>query len=158
MAQIPKRRPTNKLAGCMWLARLTKKIRLHLAGELDASFHMPFCHPLATDGVFFKHFELTKDEIIQAVQSSNGDDEKVASWFLGRSADVSEKIASWNQVAPQIGRPGFPGERILAFAKKNVYKGPDDSRLDSIFLLLAADEGYLDEMLAMEKASVTSAP
>lgn len=157
MAKIPSRRPIDKLAGCTWLARLTDKIRLHLAGELDPSFHMPFCNPHATDGIFFAHFDLTKDDIIAAVQSSNGDDDKVASWFLGRSANVSEKIAAWNQIAPQIGRPGFPGERILAFAKKKIYKGPDDPRLDSVFLLIAADEGYLDEMLAMENSGVTPA-
>ncbi|MGC4074836.1 MAG: DUF5069 domain-containing protein [Nibricoccus sp.] len=143
----PQHRPTDKLAGCMWLARLTEKIRLKLAGNLDDDFQLPFCHPRATDGLFFAHFELTKDEIIPVVAASGGEDEKVAVWFLARRENMPEKIAAWNQIAPQLGRPGFPGEGVLAIAKKRIYKGPPDPRIDSIFLLIAADEGYLKDAL-----------
>lgn len=156
MSKIPSRRPTDKLAGCMWLARLTEKIRIHLAGELDHSFQMPFCNRRATDGLFFAHFGLTKEEIIEVVRTSNGDDEKIATWFLTRSADMPEKIAAWNKIAPHLGRAGYPGEAIFAWAKKNVYNGPTDPRLTSIFLLIAADEGYLEAALAEQLQSSPS--
>ncbi len=146
----PTHRPTDQLAGCMWLARLTDKIRLKLAGNLAEDFQLPFCHPRATDGLFFAHFGLTKEEIIPAVEASAGDDAKVVEWFLARSADMPEKIAAWNRIAPQMGRPGFPGEGIFAFAKRRVYKGPPDPRIDSIFLAIAADEGYLEDALAAQ--------
>lgn len=149
----PQHRPTDKLAGCMWLARLTEKIRLKLAGNLDEDFQMPFCHPRATDGLFFAHFGLTKEEIIPAVEAAGDDNDKIVAWFLARGADMPEKIDAWNQMAPQLGRPGFLGEGIFTFAKRRVYKGPNDPRINSIFLVIAADEGYLEEALASQPQS-----
>jgi hypothetical protein len=111
----PTHRPTDTLAGCMWLARLTEKIRLKLAGNLDDDFQLPFCHPRATDGLFFTHFGLSKEDIVAAVEASAGDDEAVARWFLSRGADTAEKVAAWNECAPHLGRRGFPGEGIFAF-------------------------------------------
>ena len=146
----PTHRPTDTLAGCMWLARLTEKIRLKLGGNLDDDFQMPFCHPRATDGLFLAHFALSKEEIISAVEASGDDDGKVAAWFLARGADMPQKIVAWNDQAPNLGRPGFPGVGIFAFAKRRVYKGPSDARIDSIFLAIAADEGYLEEALAAQ--------
>jgi hypothetical protein len=38
------------------------KTRHHPAGTLEPDFVLPFCHPIATDGVFLAHFEVEKDE------------------------------------------------------------------------------------------------
>ena len=50
------RRPADKLADCIWLARFVDKTRLHLAGTLHPDFVFPYAHPVATDGAFFRHF------------------------------------------------------------------------------------------------------
>ncbi|MFT3783932.1 MAG: DUF5069 domain-containing protein [Nibricoccus sp.] len=157
MTKTPARRPTDRLADCLWLARLVEKVRLHLAGELDKDFQMPFGNRRATDGIFLEHFGLTKDEIIEAVRAAGEDDEQVATWFLQRVQEANEKIARWNKIAFQLGRPGLPGERVLSWAKKNLYKNGDDPRVDSIFRMIAADEGYLEQMIAAEEAANSSA-
>ncbi len=75
------RRPTDKLAGGVWLPRLVDKARHHFAGTQEPDFVRPFCHPLATDGAFLAHFEIDQDEILRVVKESNGDDPVVAAWF-----------------------------------------------------------------------------
>ncbi|MSU64812.1 MAG: DUF5069 domain-containing protein [Opitutus sp.] len=86
------RRPTDKLAGCVWLPRFIDKARHHLAGTLDPDYVRPFCHPLATDGVFLAHFALAKEEVIGQVAAANGSDELVAAWFAQRPQCTPERI------------------------------------------------------------------
>jgi hypothetical protein len=141
------RRPPDTLAGCVWLARFVDKIRHHLAGTLEPDFVRPFCHPLATDGAFLAHFGCEKDEIIQVVRESNGDDAYVERWFLSRPGHSAAHIAAWNQIAPNIGREGFPMRRGFLWVMKQYYGGtPPDPRVDSAFTAIAFDEGYLDDV------------
>lgn len=142
------RRPTEKLAGCVWLARLVDKVRHHCAGTLEPDFVRPFCHPLATDGAFLSHFALTRDEIIQAVRESNGDDAHVEGWFLSRPQSSTERITSWNQLAPNLGKEGCPMRRGFLWLLRHYYGGtPPDPRVDSVFTAIAFDEGFLDDLL-----------
>jgi len=142
------RRPTDdSIAGCVWLARISDKARCHLDGTLHPDFVAPFCHPLATDGAFLEHFVLTKEELVPAVESSAGNDDAVARWFLARPAATPERIAAWNVLAPHIGQPGYPMERGFRFMVRRLYGGSvPDPRIDSAFTAIAYDEGYLDDV------------
>jgi len=140
------RRPTEMLAGCVWLARFTDKVRHHLAGSLEPDFERPFCHPLATDGAFLSHFAIEKDEAIRAIADSKGSDEEVARWFLSRAACSPDSIVLWNELAPNIGKEGFPMRRGYQWILRQYYGGSSpDPRVDSVFTVIAYDEGYLDE-------------
>ncbi len=140
------RRPTAMLAGCVWLPRFIDKTRHHLAGQLDQDFMLPFCHPMATDGVFFSHFEIEKEEIIRVIAESKGRDEFVVDWFEHRAQYTPEKVRAWNELAPNIGKEGYPMRRGFLWALKQYYGGAaPDPRVDSAFTAIAHDEGYLDE-------------
>ena len=141
------RRPTERLAGCVWLPRFVNKARHHLAGTLSADYVRPFCHPLATDGVFFQHFEIEQPEILQAVVDSKGSDEIIATWFKQRAQYTPESVAAWNELAPNIGKEGFPMRRGFLWALNHYYGGgTPDPRIDSAFTAIAYDEGFLDEV------------
>jgi hypothetical protein len=141
------RRPTHKLAGCVWLPRFVDKVRHHLAGTLEPDFVRPFCHPLATDGAFLSHFAFEKDEIIQVVRASNSEDAPVERWFLSYPQYSADRVAAWNQLAPNIGKEGFPMRRGFLWVMQQYYGGiPPDPRVDSAFTAIAFDEGYLDDV------------
>ena len=146
-AKMKLRPPTDTLAGCVWLPRFVDKVRHHLASTLEPDFVRPFCHPLATDGVFLSHFSLEKDEIIEVVRASNGDDGAVERWFLSRPQHTQEKISAWNQLGPNIGKEGFPVRHGFLWVIKHYYGGvAPDPRVDSAFTAIAFDEGYLDDL------------
>ncbi len=130
----------------MWLPRFIDKVRHHLAGTLADDFVRPFCHPLATDGVFLHHFRLEKDAVI-AVISDAPDDAAVAAWFTARPEGTADHIAAWNALAPRLGLPGTAMERGFRWALRHYYGGDNpDPRVQTVFAGLAWDEGYLDEM------------
>ncbi len=139
------RRPSDRLAGCTWLARFVDKARNHLAGTLEPDYAQPFCHPLATDGAFLTHFGLGKEEIIPAIAQSAGDDAAVAAWFEARPLSSRERIEAWNALAPNLGKPGQPVSRSFQWGMKHYYKGCTDPRVVSVFTAIAYDEGFLDE-------------
>jgi len=142
------RRPGEKLADCVWLPRFIDKTRHHLAGTLHPDFVMPYCHPLATDGAFLAHFGISKDEIIEVIRLSAGDDERVTSWFRSLPGYRPETVRSWNALAPNLGEEGYPVRRGFLFMLKTYYGGtPPDPRVDSAFTAIAFDEGFLDELI-----------
>ena len=142
------RRPTARLAGCMWLPRFIDKTRLHLAGTLAPDFIFPYCHPLATDGAFLQHFGLTREGITEAIRQAAGSDESVAGWFRRQPDCTDEKVRAWNVLAPDLGRAGYPVHRGYQFMLKMYYGGKaPDPRVDSVFTAIAFDEGYLDELV-----------
>lgn len=141
------RRPTDQLAGCMWLPRLVDKTRLHLAGTLPADYILPFCHPLAMDGAFLTHFAIAKEELVAAVRDAADQDDLVAAWFLRGKACTSEKIQAWNDLAPDLGKPGFPLHRGFKLMLRTYYAGQTpDPRVEGVFTAIAYDEGFLDEV------------
>lgn len=140
------RRPTDQLGGCQWLPRFIDKCRLHLAGELPPDYQLPFCHPRATDGAFLAHFGLTQEQALDAVAGA-ADDAGVVERLVARGALTPEKIAAWNALAPNLGRPGFPCDKSFAWARRNLYVACTDPRVDSVFTAIAWDEGFLDEMV-----------
>lgn len=136
------RRPEDKLGGCMWLPRHIDKVRHFLAGTLASDYQRAFCNPLGIDGIFFTHFALTKDDILDRVRRGETD-EQIAMWFCARPESSPERIQAWNELAPNIGRPGFPGDRAFQWGLKHVYGGCVDPRVTSGFTAIAWDEGYL---------------
>lgn len=133
----------------MWLPRFIDKARHHFAGMLAEDFQRAFCSPLGIDGVFFAHFALKKEEILEAIRREKSD-EAIAAWFVARPESGEEKIRAWNDLAPNIGREGFQGARTFQWAMKHIYAGCRDPRVTTGFTAIAWDEGFLDEMCPKE--------
>ena len=139
------RRPYEKLAGCVWFGRIVDKTRHFLNGTLHQDYQRSFCHPKGIDGFFLTHFNLTREEIIEAVKKQ-GSDDALTDWFLG-DENRAGKIEAWNDFGTNLGKPGTEGEQMLRWALENVYTHCKDPRIDTAFKVLAEDEGYLDEYL-----------
>jgi len=137
------RSPFETLAGCHHLARLTDKIRLHLAEQLPEDYQKPLFHPRGVDGFFMNHFGLSKEELLAAVRTSNHDDAAMAVWFESRIGNNEEKKKSWNELAVNLGKPGQPMHETLEWAKKKWNFPGDDPNLDSVFKTIEWDEGRL---------------
>ena len=142
------RRPWNQdVAECMWLARLTDKVRLHLTGALNADFEPFFGHKLATDGAFINFFEIQLDDLIRVVQSEPTCDRAVSTWFSEQPGVTSDRIKAWNDRAFDLGKEGKPMARAFSWARRKYYGGTNaDPGVVSVFSGIAWDEGYLDEM------------
>lgn len=141
------RRPTEKLSGCVWLPRFIDKARHHFAGTLAQDYEQAFCHPLGTDTVFLSHFEIEKAEILQVIRDSDGNAEAIARWFQARPKYSPEKVAAWNELAPNLGKEGYPVRRGFRWVIKHYYgDAVPDPRVDGVFTVIAYDEGYLDEL------------
>ena len=130
-------RPSEKLAGCVWLPRILAKARLFQRGELPPDYAANFCHPKAVDGLFMSHFGLRREDILLAAGVS---DEDAAKWFLSRTADSAKRIEEWNQTGLNLGRPGYPLADHFQVALKTTYKNVDARGLTTVFEVLAADE------------------
>jgi hypothetical protein len=128
----------------MWLPRFIDKARQHEAGTLPSDYQRGFCSSLGIDGVFFAHFALTKEEILTAIAREKTD-VAISGWFTGRTDSSAEKIRAWNELAPNIGRTGFPGHRTFQWGLKKIYANCTDSRVTSGFTAIAWDEGFSDE-------------
>ena len=135
------RSPYEKLASCHHLARLTDKIRLHLAGQLPEDYQRPLFHPRGVDGFFMNHFGLGKEELLAAVQASNHDDAVMAAWFEARIGNDEQKKKDWNELAVNLGKPGQPMHETLVWAKQKYNFPGDDPNLDSVFKSIEWDEG-----------------
>ncbi|MCP5537383.1 MAG: DUF5069 domain-containing protein [Akkermansiaceae bacterium] len=129
----------RSVADTMHWARLIDKIRQHHAGELPEEFVAALGHPQGVDGHFLGHFGLTIEQAIQAVTGKT--DAELAGW-LEMSVDGFEtKRCAWNELAPNLGRQGYPMDRMLKIAMKRLYKGFDWSPEMSVFELIDRDEG-----------------
>lgn len=142
------RRPSDILVGCVWLPRFIDKTRHYLAGTLAPDFAIPYCHPLGTDGAFFRHFGFAKEEIVAVIRHSSGRDAPVGEWFQNRPDYSVDQVNAWNALAPNLGKPGFPVHRGFQILLKTYYHGKvPDPRVDSVFTAIAFDEGYLEELV-----------
>ncbi len=129
--------PHETLVGCVWLPRVLAKARLIASGELPADYVACFCHPMGVDGQFLAHFALTKDDIVIAAKR---DDAAVAEWFLSRIPDAARAIATWNDIAVNLGRAGYPMAERFPVALATTYRHVDARGLTSVFEVLEADE------------------
>ena len=127
--------PREKLAGCIWLPRILAKARLLQRGELPQEFAERFCHPTGVDMQFLTHLGLTKEDILAA---SALPDSKIPAWLKSHAS--IERVENWNQVAVNLGRPGFPMAERLSVALANSYKHIDPRGKTTIFEVLEADD------------------
>jgi len=128
-------RPSEKLAGCVWLPRILGKARLLQAGALPPDYSARFCHPNGVDGVFLSHFGLNREDILAAAGLC---DEEAGEWFLSRVG--VEPIQRWNKIAVNLGRPGYPMADRLPAGLATTYQRVAGRGLATVFEVLEADE------------------
>jgi hypothetical protein len=133
--------PRDRLAGCIWLPRIIAKARLLLAGRLPADYAERFCHPTGVDGQFLSFFGLDRAALLAVADES---DDAVAAWFAARPAASSARIAEWNELSVNLGRPGFPMANRLPIAKATSYKYLNTGEMETVFEVLEADEALVD--------------
>lgn len=134
------RRPTARLADVCWLPRFIDKARAHLDGTLPPQYARRFGDSKGIDGVFLRHFELTKEAFVDAVRASNGSDIRMAKWFYAQPGVTDAKVNEWNRTAPEIGRPGNAGYEVFQWAVQNIYKDAPYTGVESVFEVIEADE------------------
>jgi catechol 2,3-dioxygenase-like lactoylglutathione lyase family enzyme len=136
------RAPWDCLAGCIWLARLTDKIRLANDGKLPPDYRAFLGHRRGVDGHFLRHFELDKKAVLEAIKN-HLDDSDVEQWFLQQPTVNQSRIKIWNELAPNLGRRGWPCEQELAIAIERFYRVSDgDTPVETLFELIRRDENF----------------
>ena len=114
------------------------------AEQLPPEYVARFCSPDSVDDHFLRHFALTKDELLDAVKDHPGEAD-FGKWFLDRPTVNASQIAQWNELAENLGRPGFPMAARFAEVRPTMYRHLDPEqgqRLETIFDLLEADESH----------------
>ena len=137
------RSPLEKIAGCYYLARLTDKIRLELVGQLSDDYRPYLFHRHGADTQFMNYFGLAKEEIVEAVKASNTDDTRMATWFVQRTGLDEDKLRSWNELAVNLGKQGYPMAKTLLWAKENLLPHCTDPNIDTVFKAIEWDEGRI---------------
>jgi len=123
----------------MHCARLIDKLRLHSAKELPEDYVRVLGHKHGTDGQFLKHFGLTFEQVAAEVDGKS--DQELSAWFESAVEDFSEKKDAWNELAPHLGKEGYPMHRALKYAVQNFYKAVEWDPSVSTFQLIDLDEG-----------------
>jgi hypothetical protein len=129
--------PRQRLADCVWLARIVSKARLYKAQALPEEYANRFGHPTGVDHQFLTFFGLDRDSLLEAADL---DDSAFAAWFLRQSQITAEKIADWNRLAVNLGRSGYPMAERLPIALSTTYKHLDPTGIDSVFEAIERDE------------------
>ena len=136
--------PRAKLAGCLWLPRLVSKARFMAINRLPPENARRFCHPEGVDGHFLQSFDLTREELMDAVAKHRSDGE-IAAWFRARPGVDLKRIARWNVLADNLGRPGYPMADRFVSSLATVFPNIDPLTVETIFDLITRDEKDEDE-------------
>lgn len=131
--------PRAELAGCCWLPRFVAKARQWQDGKLSAEYAARFCDHDSVDDHFLRFFEWSGAGLVDAAIRLRVDAE-LAAWFCAQPGIDAARIAAWNELAENLGRPGFPMAARLAEVLPGAYRHLDPAGVDSIFALLEADE------------------
>ena len=131
--------PRAKLAGCLWLPRIVSKARFVQINRLPPENASRFCHPDGVDGHFLRAFDLTKEALMDAVARHRSDAE-IAAWFRALPGIDPKRIARWNTLAENLGKPGYPMAERFVQALATVFPNIDPLSVESIFDLITADE------------------
>jgi hypothetical protein len=100
-------------------------------------------HPRGVDGRFLRHFGLDSGEAIQSLGKTN-DDLTAEEWFLGQDGVSEAAILSWNGIAVNLGRPGFPGEAELPLIiRLFIGDQPGSDAIGSFFEAIEFDEANI---------------
>lgn len=130
--------PRDKLFGCMWLPRLRAKAQLHQRGELPEAYQRPFCAAPGVDGQFLAHFQTDQDALLVACDLPDAEFE---AWFFELPDNGEGRVDAWNEVAVNLGRPGYPMAERFEWALGQYYTHLADRQLETVFEALEADEG-----------------
>jgi hypothetical protein len=120
-------------------ARFIDKVRQHLVGTLPNEYAKVLGHSHGVDGQFLDHFGLTIELVTKAVDGKT--DTELAEWLERTMDNYAVKRNSWNELAPNLGKPGFPMDRIVKIAVKRIYKEVIWSPELSVFDIIDIDEG-----------------
>ena len=131
--------PRAKLAGCLWLPRIVSKARFMQINRLPSENAARFCHPEGVDGYFLRAFDLTKEDILDAAARHRSDME-IAAWFRALPGMDLKRIARWNTLAENLGKPGYPMAERFVQSLATVFPNIDPLSVESIFDLITADE------------------
>ncbi|WP_309386186.1 DUF5069 domain-containing protein [Cerasicoccus frondis] len=130
--------PRDQFCGCIWLPRIRSKAQLFKAGKLPKDYVRPFCHPVAADGHFLAHFQTDKDALLAVVDLP---DAEFKAWFLALPNNSDELIAEWNEIAVNLGRPGYPMDERFVWAMENLYPEMKQYDPETVFEMIEYDEG-----------------
>ena len=136
--------PRTKLANCVWLPRVWTKAKLIASGGLADEYAPFFCHPKGVDGQFLSFFSIERDQIT-GIASFTADE--VQTWFLELPQVNPARIEEWNQVAENLGRPGFPMHDRLKAGLEGGYSHVAHLNPKTVFEVLEVD----DAQFAVEK-------
>jgi len=137
------RSPFETISGCYYLARLTDKVRLELLGLLPDDYRLYLFHKYGADTRFLNYFELTREELVDAVKASNNDDSRVATWFEQRTNLDDTKRKNWNDFAVNLGKQGHPMSKTFQWAREHLMRPCSDPKVDTVFKAIDWDEGRL---------------
>ncbi len=101
---------------------------------MNADFEPFFGHKLATGGEFIRVFEFSLDDLIAVVRKAPLSDIAVGMWFIEQPGVTPERIATWNDDAFDLGKPGQPMSRAFSWVKRKYYDGENaDPAVVSVF-------------------------
>ena len=103
------------------------------------SYRLAFGSRIGVDGYFFRHFQLSRAQVIAAVRAAPTD-EIVAQWFLALPTVTTKSIADWNEFAPRLGAKGNPAYLTGQIVKWGLYPKSISRSPESIFEMIALDE------------------
>ncbi len=129
--------PRETLAGCMWLPRILGKARSLQRGELSPEYVQRFCHREGVDGLFIAHFGMSREDIFSLALMA---DELAAASFVARPGGGMMRIVQWNEVAMNLGKPGYPMAERLPVALATTYRHVDPAGKTTLFEVIEADE------------------
>lgn len=129
----------RSVADTMHWARFIDKVRQHLDGVLPQEFAQALGHTHGVDGQFLAHFGLTIEQVKENVDGKS--DTELALWLEQSVDGFPEAKQAWNELAPNLGRAGFPMDRALKIAMKRLYRDFEWSPTMSVFELIEMDEG-----------------
>lgn len=133
------RRPQDELAGCCWLARIVDKVRAAQGGDFPLLYRLSLGSPIGIDGHFLRHFHLPFHQFKTAVLETRTDD-GLAQWFLSQPNVNTQAITRWNEYAPKLGTPGYPGSMLRHLIKWFVYPKACKKPVNSLFEMIEQDE------------------
>lgn len=134
--------PRDEQCGCIWLPRIRAKAQRFKAGTLSKDYLRPFCHPVAADGHFLAQFNTDKDSLIAACDLPDAEFE---AWFLSLPDNNNERIAEWNEIAVNLGRPGYPMDERFVWALENLYPELMQYDPETVFEMIEYDEGIREK-------------
>jgi hypothetical protein len=132
-------RPSDQIAGCYWLPRFAGKARVYLSGNLPFPYNVAFGKHWGIDGLFMKHFSLSIDPFLEAIQTLNSD-EALAHWFLAQPTVNRDSIESWNKFSSMIGTKDGTGYLARHLLKYLFYPKAIKRPVNSFFEMIEQDE------------------